>query len=468
METLEITNQKENKMGIVPIKKLIWKMGIPMIISMVLQAIYNIVDTAFVINMGDNGVQGNLALTYAFPIQLLMIAIGVGTGVGINTCLSKSLGEKKQEEANKIVGNGIFLGICIYIVFLLFGIFGAKWFIGFQANGDSVVTKMGTDYLMICCCLSFGSIGFTIYERFLQSSGKTLYSTIAQIAGAVANIVLDYVFIYPLQMGITGAAYATVIGQVLSLALAMFFHYSKNKEIGNHVKYIIPEWKIIKRIYHVGISAALMQGMLSLMMLGVNLILGQAGDNSSLLQGSFGIYYKIMQFALFACFGLSNTIISIMSYNYGMKNKKRTIECLKYGIIDSLLVALFITILFECLANPIATLFGMASGVSGAEITKVVVMAIRIASIGYVFMGISLAIQGVLQAFRYAVSPLIISFLRLVLFVFPLVWAFMLLDNATAMIWWAFPIAECLTAIIALFIVKRVFVKKIKNNEALI
>ena len=463
-EFMERENQRmQNKMAVVSVGKLIWKMGLPMIVSMILQAVYNIVDTAFVINMGENGVEGNLALTYAFPVQLLIIAIGVGTGVGINALLSKSLGEKNKEKVDRVAGNGIFLGLCIYLVFLLFGIFGAKSFIAFQAKDNELVARMGGEYLSICCIFSIGAIGFTIYERFLQSTGRTLYSTIAQVSGAVANIVLDYVFIYPMKMGIAGAAWATVIGQIISLVVAMIFHYITNKEIGNDLKNIKPDGKIIKEIYYIGLTAALMQGLLSVMMLGVNLILGMSKENAALLQGSFGIYYKIMQFALFACFGLSNTIISVLSFNYGMREKERSIACIKWGLIDTAIVALIVTILFECLSVPLANLFGMASGESGDEITKTVVTAIRIASIGYVFMGISIAVQGILQALRYAITPLIISALRLAIFVFPVVWLFTQTKNLQSLVWWAFPISELLTATVSSFLCIKTYNEKIKN-----
>ncbi|MGN0813115.1 MAG: MATE family efflux transporter [Candidatus Coproplasma sp.] len=455
----------QNKMAVTSVGKLIWKMGLPMILSMILQAVYNIVDTAFVINMGEGGVVGNLALTYAFPIQLLIIAIGVGTGVGINALLSKSLGENDKEKCNKVAGNGIFLGLCIYAVFLIFGIFGAEPFIAMQSGGDALVAEEGAAYLKICCMLSFGAIGFTVYERFLQSTGKTAFSTIAQVTGALINVVLDYVFIYPLNMGVEGAAWATVIGQIASLIVAMLFHYFANREIGGSVKYIKPSAKLIGEIYHVGLSAAVMQGLLSVMMLGVNLILGTVKGNAALLQGSFGIYYKIMQFAMFACFGLSNTIITALSFNYGTKNYGRSVACIKWGIIDSVIVTLLITALFEGLAEPLAKLFGMASGESGEEITSVVVTAIRIASVGYVFMGVSIAIQGVLQALRYSLYPLIISALRLVVIVFPVIGLFTLSDSVQNIMWWAFPIAEILTCILSVIICKRVYDKKIKTMK---
>lgn len=433
-----------------------------MIVSMILQSVYNIVDTAFVINMGEDGIAGNLALTYAFPIQLLIIAVGVGTGIGINAMLSKSLGEGDSEKVNRTAGNAIFLALCIYAVFLIFGIFGSRAFIAMQASGDEKVIEMGTQYLAICSCFSFGSIGYTIYERFLQATGKTMYSTIAQISGAVANIVLDYVFIFPCGWGVAGAAWATVIGQILSLAIAMILHYTRNREIGSGIRYIAPKWDIIKGIYRVGISAALMQGMLSVMMLGVNLILGLS-TQADLLQGAFGVYYKIMQFALFAAFGISNTIITVLSFNYGLKNKARMKDCIKYGLFISVAVTLAITVLFEALATPLARLFGLSSGESGEELIQCVVVAIRIGAIGYIFMGISVAIQGIFQAFRFAVRPLIISLLRLAVFVFPVAYLFTLSSDAAAIVWWTFPIAEVLTAIISVFMLISAY-KKVVNS----
>ena len=452
--------ERQNKMAVAPMNKLILRMGLPMIVSMVLQALYNVIDSIFVANMGETGAIANQALTYAFPIQIMIIAIGVGTGVGLNALLSKSLGENSKEKVNKIAGNGIFLSICIYIVFLLFGIFGSKWFISMFTN-DNKIIEMGTTYLQICTCFSLGSIGYTVYERFLQATGKTMLSTISQISGAVANIVLDYIFIYPLDMGVAGAAWATIIGQFLSLFVAMYFHYKKNKEINGNIKYIKPDINLIKGIYSIGVSAALMQALLAVMMAGMNAILGLAEVNQTVLIGSFGIYYKIQQIALFSAFGLSNTIISILSFNYGMQDKKRIDDCIKYGIIDTIIVTLVISILFEIFAYPLSKLFGLAGGTS-TEIINVCVTALRISSIGFIFMGISVSIQGVLQSIRYALRPLIISLLRLVIFVFPVAYLFTKSSNVTGLVWWTFPIAEFLTAIISLLILKDSYNKKIK------
>lgn len=386
-------------------------------------------------------------MTLAFPIQILIIAIGVGTGIGLNALLSKSLGEKNQEKVNKVAGNGIFLSICIFIVFLLFGLFGSKWFISLFAGENQEVISMGTTYLKICTCLSLGSIGYTVYERFLQATGKTMLSTISQISGAVTNIILDYIFIFPLGMGVAGAAWATVIGQFVSLFIAMFFHYTKNKEISGNLKYIKPKIGIIKGIYKIGISAAIMQALLSVMMAGMNAILGGAKADPTILVGSFGIYYKIQQIALFSAFVLSNTIISILSFNYGMKDKDRINDCIKYGIIDTAMVTFILTVIFEIFAKPLSSLFALSGGTS-REIIEVCTISLRIASIGYIFMGFSVAVQGILQSLGYAIRPLIISLLRLVVFVFPIAYLFTLSNNVTSIVWWSFPIAEIVTCII--------------------
>ncbi len=453
-------SQENNKMATTPMKSLFWSMGLPMIISMVLQALYNVVDSIFVANMGADGVIANRALTIAFPVQIMIIAIGVGTGVGLNALLSKSLGERKMEMVNKTAGNGIFLSLVIYAVFLLFGIFGSRWFITLFAEGDSAVIEMGTAYLQICTILSLGSIGFTVYERFLQATGRTMYSTIAQVSGAVTNIVLDYIFIYPLGMGVRGAAWATVIGQFASLFIAMFLHYTRNPEIDGNPKYIKPDLGIIKGIYEIGISAALMQALLSVMMSGMTAILNTADADLTVLISSFGIYYKIQQIALFAAFGLSNTIISILSFNYGMGNKKRSQAAVRYGITDTLIVTLIIAIAFEILARPLASLFGL-SGEATTEVIDVCARALRIASLGFVFMGFSVAVQGVLQALRYAIRPLIISLLRLVIFVFPIAYYFAGRSDVMQSVWWTFPIAEVLTAVISVFILKSSYEAKI-------
>nr|WP_302338999.1 MATE family efflux transporter [uncultured Ruminococcus sp.] len=320
-----------NKLADFPIRTLILSMGMPMVLSMVLQAVYNIVDTVFVSHM-KNGATAVLALTDSYSIQLLIVAVGVGTGIGINALLSKTLGERNSEKAACIAGNGIFLAICIYAVFLLFGIFGTKPFIAMQANGNALRQEMGEQYLRICCMGSFGSIGYTVYERFLQGTGRTNLSTIAQITGAALNILLDPLFIFGLDMGVVGAAVATVVGQVASLVMAMLFHYRWDREIRQDWKRIRPRWGLIRGIYAIGIPAAVMQGLLSVMVLFVNLVFGTQGDLAEPLQAAYGIYYKIQQFALFAAFGLSNTLITVVAFHYGRREKARLRQCVRYGL----------------------------------------------------------------------------------------------------------------------------------------
>lgn len=443
-----MNNIKQNKMAVEPLGGLIWKMGLPMVISMVLQALYNVVDSIFVANMSETGALANEALTLAFPIQILMIAVGVGTGVGLNALLSKTLGEKDRGKASLIAGNGIFLIFVIYAVFLLFGLFLTDTYIGLFTS-DPSVAEMGADYLKICTCFSFGSIGFTVYERFLQATCKTVFSTIAQISGAVANIVLDYAFIFPLGMGVSGAAWATVIGQLISLLTAMAFHYLANREIGGSPRYIKPSGEVIKGIYAIGASAALMQALLSVMMAGMNAVLGSANADSTVLVGSFGIYYKIQQIALFSAFGLSNTIITVLSFNYGMKSRERSEQCIKYGIITTLTVTALITVLFELTAVPLSRLFALSGGASSA-LVEVCARATRVASLGYLFMGFTVAVQGALQALGYALKPLLLSFMRLVVFIFPIACLFTLSKNVLTSVWWSFPIAELLTSAFAL------------------
>lgn len=441
----------DNKMAIKPINKLYWSMGLPMIFSMVLQALYNVVDTIFVINMGETGIKANLALTYVFPVQIFMIAIGVGTGIGINALLSRALGEKDQKKIGLTLGNGIFLWIFIYLVFLLFGLFASQWFMSIQSDDEEII-KLGSEYLTIVTTLSFGAIGFNVFERFLQSTGKTLHSTIAQVLGAIINIILDYVFIYPLNMGVAGAAYATIIGQIVSLLIAMFLHYFTNKEVKHTFKDIIPDIHIIGAIYKVGWAAMIMQALLSINMF-IMIKVFAINPNGDLINGTYGIYYKIQQIALFSCFGLSNTIISLLSFNVGLGDETRIKQCIKWGIIDTIIVAAVITILFEALAEPIANLFGLtATGDNKDELISLCQISIRIASISYIFMAISLAVQGVLQAYRKSFMPLSISLLRLIVFLVPFALIFVYLDNASNTVWWSFVIAEFLTAVFSIIV----------------
>ncbi len=463
------TNNETNKMGRKSIFSLLITLGIPTILSLVLQSIYNIIDTAFVINMpgvsetGQSlGQLGNLALSYAFPVQLLIIAFGVGTGIGINALLSKSISEKNESRISKVIGNGIFMGVILWVFFIIVGLVGSKAIISWVCTDDEAY-EMGVQYLRIICYLSIGTIGFTIFERFLQASGKSIYSMSAQITGACVNIFLDWLFIYPLGWGVVGAAWATVISQCLSFALVLIFQFTINKDAKiKQIKHILPDKDILGGIYKVGWSAIIMQGLLSVMMYGLLAIL-KCGPAEMVadLQGSFGIYYKIMTLALYIAFGFSNTIITLLSFNYGLKDKQRVKDCVRWGLIITIVLMIVVIALFEGLAYQIAWIFGMAEG--NEEMTEIVTNAIRIAASGYLFMGISVTIQGFFQGLRMAIRPLIISILRLAALIMPITYLFMLTGDPLSTWWWAFPITEFITMIVSIVLLIDVYKKFINT-----
>lgn len=439
-----------NKMGTEAVPKVMLSMGIPIILSMVLQACYNIVDSMFVARIPDSGNITNMgeyavnALTLAFPVQMLIVAFDIGTGVGVNALLAKSLGQRDEEKVARTAGNGVTLALIIYIVFLLFGLFGVKAYIGSQTN-DEVVLGMGISYLSICSVALFGIVLFSIYEKLLQSTGKTIYSTIAQVSGAVVNIVLDPVMIFGYfglpGMRICGAAYATVIGQVVSMLIAMYFHYRKNTEVKSGMQYLKPDKDIVKEIYVIGLPAIIMQALMSFMTYGVNLIFGTV---SQAVVTAYGIFYKIQQFIFFAGFGLRDAITPIVSFNYGMGDKNRVKQGIVYGILYTEIIMLIGTIGLEVFASPLIGLFAMSE-----ETEALCVLAARIIAAGFLFAGGNIAVQGVFQALGCGLNSLIVSLLRLCVVVLPLAWLFTKLENATYMIWWAFPIAELVALAVA-------------------
>lgn len=449
------------KMGTVPVKKLILSTGIPIIISMMLQALYNIVDSAFVSNM-EGGEPALNALTPAFPVQMLMVAIGIGTGVGVNVLLSKSLGQQNEDKAARVARNAIFLGIIITAVFMLFGLFGVKFYVSTQTTNPEIF-EMAVTYLRICCIVSFGIVFFSIFEKLLQSTGLSIHSTIFQISGALINIILDPIIIYGFfgcpEMGVAGAAYATVIGQIASFVIALFFHLKFNKSVKKGLKYIKPDVGIIKEIYVIGLPAIIAQALMSIMTYGINIILVSVSES---LVTAYGLYYKIQQFILFASFGLRDAITPIVSFSHGMQNKKRITDGIKYGIGYTLVIMIIGTLGLEIFANPLCSVFGL-SGIT----ESLCVSATRIISISFIFAGINVALQGIFQALNSGVSSLIISVCRQLLFVLPVAWGFSLLvspslENAW-IVWLTFIISEFVTAAIASALMFRIYKKKVKQ-----
>ena len=448
---------ENNKMREMPVYKLMIQMGIPMILSMALQAVYNIVDSAFVSNMKEGSEAALNALTLVFPVQMLMVAIAIGTGVGTNALLARTLGQGDSKKAAMVAGNSLFLGLIIYVICFLFGIFGANAYISSQTANPEVLS-MGTSYLKICCVLSFGIVFFSLFEKLLQATGRSLYSTIGQVAGAVINIILDPIMIYGIgpvpKMGVEGAAYATVIGQIASAVLLFVFHIKLNKEFEHGFKYMKPDGKIIKEIYAIGLPAIIAQALMSIMVYVMNLIL--KFDASA--QTAYGLFYKVQQFVLFLAFGLRDAITPILAFAYGMRSKKRIQDGMKYGIIFTIglmILGIFIT---EVFPGQFAALFNAGSS------REYFVGAMRIISISFLFAGINVAYQGIYQALDGGMESLVISLLRQMIIILPLAEIFsVLVKNGQAgvsLIWWAFPITEFAACLLGC-----VFLRRIRKNK---
>jgi len=444
---------ENNKMREMPVYKLMIQMGIPMILSMALQAVYNIVDSAFVGNMKEGSEAALNALTLVFPVQMLMVAIAIGTGVGTNALLARTLGQGDSKKAAMVAGNSLFLGVICF----LFGIVGVNAYISSQTANPEVLS-MGTSYLKICCVLSFGIVFFSLFEKLLQATGRSLYSTIGQVAGAVINIILDPIMIYGIgpvpKMGVEGAAYATVIGQIASAVLLFVFHIKLNKEFEHGFKYMKPDGKIIKEIYAIGLPAIIAQALMSIMVYVMNLIL--KFDASA--QTAYGLFYKVQQFVLFLAFGLRDAITPILAFAYGMRSKKRIQDGMKYGIIFTIglmILGIFIT---EVFSGQFAALFNAGSS------REYFVGAMRIISISFLFAGINVAYQGIYQALDGGMESLVISLLRQMIIILPLAEIFSILvkngQAGVSLIWWAFPITEFAACLLGC-----VFLRRIRKNK---
>lgn len=445
--------EENNKMKNEPVNKLMLQMGVPMILSMALQAVYNIVDSAFVGNMKEGSEAALNALTLVFPIQMLMVALAIGTGVGVNALLARTLGQRNREKASKVAGNGLFLATVIYIIYVLFGLFGIKAYISSQTR-NALVLSMSVDYLRICCLLSFGVVFFSIFEKLLQATGRSLYSTIGQVTGAIINMILDPILIYGFNLGVQGAAYATVIGQILSALLLAVFHMRLNKEFDHGLTYTKPNKRIIKEIYSIGLPAIIAQALMSFMVYAMNLIL--KFDASA--QTAYGLFYKVQQLVLFMSFGLRDAITPIIAFSYGMQNKKRVKDGIKYGLIYTIVLMVAGTLITELFPNFFATLF------NAGQSRIYFISAVRIISISFVFAGINIAFQGVYQALNGGMESLVVSLLRQAILILPLAWGFSKLviqyDMDVSLIWYAFVITEVLSCVVGWVFLRRIEKKK--------
>lgn len=424
---------KENKMGTMPVNKLLISMALPMMVSMLVQALYNIVDSMYVSQISENAFT---AVSLAFPIQQLMVALGSGMGVGVNAVLSKALGEKDFDKANKAAENGIFLSVASFVVFFFVGLFAVDIFYASQTS-DAEILQAGRDYLTVVCCASIGMYMQFIFERLLQATGRTMYSMVSQILGAVINIVLDPIMIFGLygmpEMGVRGAAVATVIGQIIGAIVGMILNLTKNHDIHISFKGFKPDFVMIKTIYMIGIPSIIMQAVGSVMNYGMNMIL--IGFTST-ATAVFGAYYKLQSFIFMPVFGLNNAMIPIIAYNYGAGRKERVVHTIKSSVIMAVCIMLLGLAVMQIFPAQLLGLFNPSE-----HMLSIGVVALRLISLSFVFAGYCIVIGSVFQALGNGVYSMLVSIVRQLLVLLPVAYLLSLTGNLD-MVWLSFPFAE--------------------------
>ena len=450
--------KKENKMGTLPIKRLIISMSLPMMASMLVQALYNVVDSIFVAQIDEAALT---AVTLAFPLQSLMIALGSGTGVGMNALLSRSLGEKKFDRSDAAANTTILLTIVNYLIFLCIGLFFAEGFIHSQ-TGDPVITEYAVTYLRIVCCVSIGLFFQMTFERMLQSTGRTFYSMISQMTGAVINIIMDPILIFGMfgfpKMGVAGAALATVLGQLVAAFIGLYYNLRKNPDIHIVPRLIVsPKADIIKEIYYVGIPSILMMSIGSVMTYLMNLILIVFSTTATAV---FGVYFKLQSFFFLPIFGLNNGLIPVLAYNLGAKNKKRIEEALRFTMFLAISIMIVGTISFQIIPRVLLGLFNASE-----DMMVIGVPALRIISLSFPIAGICIVLGSVFQAFSESIYSLIVSVGRQLVVLIPVAWLLSKTGNVN-MVWWAFPIAEMMSLLLSVYYFRKVFKKKVIILEA--
>lgn len=444
---------QENKMGTMPVKRLLISMSLPMIISMLVQAMYNIVDSVFV-SMIDQAAL--TAVSMAFPIQNLIIAVSAGTCVGVNALLSRSLGEKNQKAANLAAANGIFLAALSFAAFALFGLFGAKFFFESQTSNPQIITY-GVQYLQIVCIFSIGIFGEMMFERIIQSTGQTIYCMITQGTGAIVNIILDPILIFGLgglpKMGIQGAATATVMGQIIAMFLAIYFNHTKNKDVSISFRDFKPHGRTIAIIYEVGIPSIIMQSISSVMTFGLNKILIAFSETAVAV---FGVYFKLQSFIFMPIFGLNNGMIPIVAYNYGARSRKRIMETVRLSIGIAVSIMLLGLIIFQLFTPALLLMFQ-----ADADMLAIGVPALRIISLSFLFAGYCIILGSVFQSLGNGVYSLIISAARQLVCILPLAY-FFAQTFGLHMVWYSIPISEITAVVLSSILFHRIYLEKIK------
>lgn len=441
----------ENKMGIMPVNKLLISMSLPMMISMLVQALYNIVDSYFVAKISENALS---AVSLAFPIQTLMIAILGGSSVGLGTVLSHSLGEKKFKKVTDVANHGIFITIIIYIIFVLMGFFLIKPFFASQTSDTEILTY-GMDYLQLICIGSVGLCGQFLFERLLQSTGKTFYTMITQATGAIINIILDPIFIFGLwgfpKLGVMGAAVATIIGQICAFLFAFYLNHKKNTEVKINLKGFSPSPYLIGQIYKIGFPSIIMQSIGSIMVYGMNQILMSFTSTATAV---FGVYFKLQSFIFMPIFGLNNGMMPIMAYNYGAKKKSRLLSAIKLGMVYAISLMTIGFIAFQVWPRQLLNIFDASE-----QMLSIGIPALRIISLHFLLAGFNIIALSTCQALGKAVYSMITSICRQLVVLLPAAYILSRFGDVNY-VWWSFPIAE----IVALIITAGFLIKTYKEN----
>lgn len=445
---------QENKMGTQPVGRLLISMSVPMILAMLVQAMYNVVDSIFVAHYSQSALA---AVSYAFPAQNLLIGLATGIGVGMNSLLSRSLGEKNFKRVNQAAENGIFLALIGFVIFFIFGILFSRTLIAFQTKTVEII-DYGQSYLTICCCMSFGVFGEIIFERLMQSTGKTILTMITQGVGAIINIILDPIFIFGYlgfpKMGISGAALATVIGQIIAFIIAIVLNHKYNKEISLNLLRFRPDAHVIGRICAVGIPSVIMVGIGSVMTTAMNKILNGFSD---LAASVFGVYFKLQSFVFMPIFGLNNGVIPIIAYNYGAAKRKRLMTALKYACVIAVGFMGIGLALMQLIPDQMLLLFDATP-----EMLSIGRVALRTISLSFIFAGFCIVIGAAFQALGYGTYSMFVSIARQLVVLIPVAYFFALTGNVN-MVWYAFPIAEVMSVIVSVGLFIRIYKKIISK-----
>ena len=440
-----------NKLGTMPISKLIWNMSLPIIVSMLVQALYNIVDSVFVSRICE---QALTAVSLAFPAQNLMIGLATGTAVGVNALMGRALGAGERERANHIATNGVFLAGVGFAICAILAAFFARMFFAAQTSIDYLVDN-GATYLRICCCASLGLFAEIMFERLLQSTGRSILSMYTQGLGAIVNIILDPICIFVLNMGVAGAAVATVIGQFCGCALALYFNLKKNHDIRLHFKGFRPHWKIIGQIYAIGLPSVVMVAIGSVMTFCMNKILIAYHSAKETAATAFGIYFKLNSFIFMPIFGLNNGVVSIIAYNYGAQHRRRMTETIKRSTIYASCIMLLGMSIFLSIPGTLLKIFDATD-----TLLAVGVPALRIISLSFCMAGASIALTSAFQALGKSLYSMIISIIRQLVFLVPL--AYILARYGAGignndLVWWSYPIAEIAALTVSLLFFRHMY-----------